>query len=470
MNNIFNHFISRSDDGDMKRTAYAGWFIESFPSSEFKGDERLFWEFMHYCVQLNVPIKRKYLDIWMSSELRKVLAKDNIRVVGCESLNMDEPVAFETAVQTTSAVLADDFTVLEKVPSALDDFKVEMSAYMTTKKSDRLTVALSDTYNKMSATNNSTEAANYALDTLNVINDLYNTDKLRDLDSTTDDVQKAKMKFVTDSGLPAIDTDSGGLFTKQLLGIEAQPGTGKTRFTIGTYCYRAVTKYKKNVLFVAQEQSIEEVKAMAIARHVFELFGIQISDSMIIRDTVPDELKPQVEAARIDLFDSGKYGKFHIVDEVLYVETFIDRLKTLDKLHGPFDVIAIDYMGLIDSIPAKYERTKTKNEIIPRSFELFKRYVRLSDKAGIAISQFNREGIAAGEADKKITTDMAQGGIAVYRNTDYNIAISMTEVMRAQQKRRFSQPKVRSSAGFGTFVADTRLGFCYFKQTANKEV
>ena len=65
---------------------------------------------------------------------------------------------------------------------------------------------------------------------------------------------------------------------------------------------------------------------------------------------------------------------------------------------------------------------------------------------------------------------MAQGGIAVYRNTDYNIAMSMTETMRLQQKRRFSQPKVRSSAGFPSFIVDTRLGFCYFKQVVQKDV
>ena len=51
-----------------------------------------------------------------------------------------------------------------------------------------------------------------------------------------------------------------------------------------------------------------------------------------------------------------------------------------------------------------------------------------------------------------------------------SLAISMTETMRLQQKRRFSQPKVRASAGFGSFIADTRLGFCYFKQVVQKSV
>ena len=177
-----------------------------------------------------------------------------------------------------------------------------------------------------------------------------------------------------------------------------------------------------------------------------------------------------VEAARYDLFESGKYGKIVCIESELYVENYLNKIRNWDKLKGPFDLIIIDYIGLMKSKPAQYQREKLKADIIATTFETFKGYIRTTRKAGIAISQFNREGIAAGNADKEITTEMAQGGITVYRNTDYNIAISMTETMRLQQKRRFSQPKVRASAGFGSFIADTRLGFCYFKQVVQKSV
>ena len=91
-------------------------------------------------------------------------------------------------------------------------------------------------------------------------------------------------------------------------------------------------------------------------------------------------------------------------------------------------------------------------------------------KCGIAVSQFNREGIAAGKGDKEITPEMAQGGLSVYQNTDNNIALSRTATMKAQQKLRVSQPKIRGTAGFGTAVIDTRLGFCYFYQTAQQKL
>lgn len=474
MDKIFAHFISRGDHEDAtRRLAYASWFVETIPLIEFDGDEKLFTEYLEYSVTLGVPIKLKYFDIWLSTELREVLHKLRVKVAGCENLNFEDPASFETLYRTTVDVMHDNFNVLEAMPSELDDFKVEIAAYFSKKRGERLTQALSGTFDMLNDTSSVDEAADYALDNINAIKEIYDTDKLEDLDANegrdlTNDLKT--MVKVSDSGLPAIDTDSGGLYTSQLLGIEAQPGTGKTRFALGTYCYRAATVYKKNVLFCTLEQKEEEIKAMLLACHVFRMFNIQISDKMIVTDNIPDEIRPQVEAAKFDLFESGKYGKLIVKELDLYVETFIVKMRTLDKLLGPFDLIAIDYMGLIESKPAQYQKEKTEYEIIKTAFKQFKKYLRHTNKAGIAISQFNRDGIQAGKNDKEITTEMAQGGIAVYRNTDYNIAISMTETMRLQQKRRFSQPKVRSSAGFHNFLADVRLGFCYFNQIAQKAV
>lgn len=472
MDKIFGHFICRSTDSKdeaSKRLAYASWFTEAVPSSEFTSDELLFWHYLKYSANLNATLKSKYFDIWLSTELREVLRTTNARVPGCEALNFEEPVAFETAVRVTKEVLTDDFNILETEVTDVEDFPIDVSAYFTTKRNERLTVALSDTYNKLNETDSSVVASEYALDAISIINEIYDSNKLTDLTESKDNPEKKSVK-ISDSGLPALDKDSEGLWGGQLLGIEAQPGTGKTRMAIGTYCYNAATKYHKNVLFASLEQPKEEIDAMFIARHVFQMFQVQLSDKMIVRNTVPAEFKEMVEAARIDLFESGKYGKIVILETELFVETYINRIRNLDKLKGPFDLICIDYIGLMKSKPAQYKKEKVKADIIAETFETFKAYVRKTRKAGIAISQFNRDGIAAGKADKEITTEMAQGGITVYRNTDYNIAISMTETMRLQQKRRISQPKVRASAGFGSFIVDTRLGFCYFKQVAQKEV
>lgn len=470
MDKIFTHFIARGDTVEAnRRLAYAAWFTEAVPLSEFEGDEKLFCEYIDYCCNLGVPINYKYLQVWLNTELRSILHKTNVRVLGCEALSFDDPVSFETAYRTTVNVMSDNFNVLETLESEISDFKVEVSAYFTRRRNERLTHALAETFDILNRTDSSTEAADYVLDTVNAINDIYDITKLDELDG--EDIEnRGKMIKVSDCGLPAIDTDSGGIYTSQLVGIEAQSGTGKTRFTLGTYVYRALTVYKKNVMFLALEQKVEEIEAMLVACHMFWMFNIQISDKMILTHTIPEELIPQYEAAKYDLFKSGKYGKFVCRELDLYVETFITKIRTLDKLHGPFDLVVIDYMGLLESKPADYKRELTEYEIIKTGYKQFKRYVRRTNKAGIAIAQFNREGIAAGKADKEITTEMAQGGIAVYRNTDYNIAISMTDTMRLQQKRRFSQPKVRSSAGFHNFIVDTRLGFLYFKQVVQKAV
>lgn len=474
MDKIFAHFISRGDQSDAKRRlAYAAWFVEAIPLIEFDGDDKLFAEYIDYSVSLGVPVKFKYFQTWMDTELREVLHKTRVKVPGCENLSFDDPVSFETCYRTTVDVMNDNFKILETVESDLDDFRMEVAAYFAEKRSSKLTQALAGTFDVLSNSGSTDDAADYALDTINAIKEVYDVDKLEDLETADEDTilqNKATMIKVSDSGLPAIDTDSGGLFTSQLLGVEAQPGTGKTRFALGTYCYRAVTVYKKNVLFLSLEQKEAEIHAMMVACHMFHMFNIQISDKMILTGNIPDEVYPQYEAAKFDLFSSGKYGKFIAKEADLYVETFIVKLRTLDKLQGPFDLICIDYMGLIESKPAQYQKEKTEYEIIKTAFKQFKKFLRHSNKAGIAISQFNREGIQAGKNDKEITTEMAQGGIAVYRNTDYNIAMSMTDTMRLQQKRRFSQPKVRSSAGFHNFLADVRLGFCYFKQIVQKAV
>ena len=468
MDKIFSHFLSRGDDKDARRLANASWFIEAIPIDEFESEEKLYWKFIEYCSKLNVPLKLKYFDVWLDTELRSVLRNTNVHVSGCEQLNYNEPLAFETAVSSSKKILRDNYLQLEVEVSDLDDFNVDMAAYFTNKKNDRLTESLTSIYHKLSDTNDADIASEYAADLVNNLNHIYDKRKLEDLGASHG---KTKMEFVTDCGIEPIDKDSGGLHTTQLFGIEAQPGTGKTRFTMGTYMYRAAVLYKKNVVFYSLEQTVDELEAMLIATHVFYMFGLQLNDKIIRKGTYPKEYAAQVEAARYDLFESGKYGKLVCLEDTFHVKTFVNRLRTIDKLKGPFDLVIIDYMGLIRGDgDGKGSRDMTLADRINDSYEFFKAYVRRSKKAGIAIGQFNATGIDAGEHDKNITPDMAQGGIAVYRHTDYNIAISRTDAMKLQQKCRFSLPKVRSSAGFERFIADTRLGFCYFKQAIQKQV
>lgn len=472
MHAVFRHFCAREEDDNLlnkKRLAYAAWLVDAIPNEDFEPEEQLFNKFVQFCSKLDVPIKRKYLDTWLSTELRRTLRQTNIQVTGCEGLHYDDAIAFETAVRTSTAVMQDTFDDLVAMPSDLEDFRVEISEYFNEQRSERLRVALTQAFDALQETSDASLAGDIAQGRFASINSVYSDEVLEDL------FYEAGSTGLTDiisrSGIPIIDKDSMCLARKQLFSIDAQPGTGKTRLAIGGYAYETLTHYKKNVGYFSLEQSVEELDAMLIARHIFTMFGKQIDSKLIHRNQVPDNLKAEVEAAKYDLFESGKYGKWYRVTTDMTVETFIDKIKNADRLHGPFDLIIIDHAGLISSQPLdRRSRVLEKYECIGESYKLFKRYVRRANKAGIFLLQFNDAGITAGEKDLPITPNMAEGGTQAYKHTDYNIAISMTETMKAQQKRRVRLPKVRDSAGFPPFIVDTRLAFCYWYMAAETKV
>lgn len=469
MNEIFSHFISKSPADDMRKVGYIMWFSDVFPDSEFDGEDLVMKHYCNYSSRLNVPMKYSYFNTFLSTELRRLLIETGVRVPGTDNLNYSEPASLESAYLVAKEYLQNEFRILESYEIDVDDFVVAADAYMTQKLSQRVVEELGKTYETLSQGENSRETVDYALDKFILLKDIYDKELLEELVDKPRHVG-GEFLFVCDTGIPVIDDDITALFTKQLFGIEAQPGTGKTRFTLGCWLYRAAVIYKKNVIYYQLEQSKTEAEAILVARHVFTLYNIQISDRMILTDDLPDDIRSKVAAAKIDLFESGKYGKIYLNRTDLYYETLVQTFKKDDKLHGPFDVIAIDYMGLIGQRPGKYSRERLQYEVIGGSFRKFKHYVEATMKSGIAVSQFNEKGIDAGKADKEITTNMAQGGIEVYRHTDQNLALSSTTVMKAQQKMRVSQPKIRGTSGFGSAVIDTRLAFSYFYQNAPQQI
>lgn len=474
MEKIYSHFISRDPKDDGKRVAYLTWFCHTFPEQEFRGEDRVMREYLSYSAKLSVPLKEKYLEVFAKTELRKFLIRTSTKVPGTETLDYTEPTSLETAVQICSGTLFEAYHELENINSDIGDFKVSADAFMSGRLNERLTEVLGKTFEIVSDTDNSMSAADYALQAIQLLNEIYDKEQLEELDDNY--TEDETISFVCDTGIPAIDNDITGIYETHLIGIEAQPGTGKTIFTLGVWVYRAITIYHKNVIFYTLEQSVAEMKAVLIARHVYALYNIQINADLIVKNIVPDEYKEHVASAKLDLFESGKYGKVIIEATTLYLENFIEKIKIADRLQGPFDMICIDYMGLIEQISSKdgyngkFIYRLEDYQIIGRAFKKFKRYVRKTRKCGIAISQFNDKGIEAGKADKEITPNMAQGGIEVYRNTDANLAISMTPAMKLQNKRRMSQPKVRHSAGFGTFIMDCRPGIGLFYQIVQNKI
>lgn len=470
MDEIFKYFIKRPDDVDSKkRVGFSYWFTANFPAKEFNQDERLFWEFMKFCSELNEPIDMHHLDVWISSDLRPLLKEINVKVPGCESLSFNDPISFETAVQTTAVVLKDDLTILSSLDANTDNFKVDMKAWIGKKADEKTIEALTNTYNIYASTESGVKERDYAMKALSEIAVIYDDTKLEDLGESVNSIaQEDGRRLITDTGIPAIDSSQGGLREGQMFGIQASTGAGKTRFVLGTYVYRALTMHRSNTLFLALEQDKIEVENMLLAHHIFKLFGIVIHTKLLNDNTVPEEYQAKVEAARLDLFHSGKYGKFYCKSTNLYIEDIAATIDSMDKLQGPFDFVVIDYMGLIKTrSPRMYGG---RYEWIADSYTDFKNYLRRTRKGGIAIGQFNSEGDEAGKADKPILTSHAQGGVGIYRSSDGDLALSYTPQMGAQNMRRVSQVKIRDGAPMPKFLVKTSLGICYFEQELRKDV
>lgn len=471
MHDIFSHFISRDTKDDGRRVGYILWFVDTFPSFEFKGEDFIMRLYCEYCARLGVPMKSQYFSVYLSTELRKILIETRVKLPGTDNLSYDEPTGLENAYQVATEYLQNEFSILESYSSDIQDFPVAADAYMSQRLSERTVEELGKAYEVLSSSDNSQATVDYALDRLILLRDIYSKEHIDQLeDVALREVGTTDFNFVTDTGIRIIDDDISGVYTTQLFSVEAQPGTGKTRFALGVMAYRTAVLYKKNVVYYQLEQTEAEAISMLVARHVFTLYNIQISSGMIQFNRVPPELQDKVTAARIDLFESGKYGKIKIINTDLYYETLEQVFRKDDKLFGPFDLVIVDYMGLIMQKPDKYRKEKLDYQVIAESYRKMKHYMRSTRKCGLAVSQLNREGIAAGKADKEITPEMAQGGIVVYKHTDQNLALTRTATMEAQQKMRVSQPKKRGTEGFGTTVIDTRLGFCYFYQNAPQEV
>lgn len=461
MHRIFSFFVGE----EPQRQAYMAWFVMHFPESEFRNEEALFVQYMKYSSKLNIPLKYDYFIVWMRLELRKILASTKIHITGTEKFNYDEATAFETALQTTQNALSSIFENLAQTESPLGAFPLVANEFLVDRQAERMIEVFQSGYETLSKLGKSIDAIAHVRESIELLSTIYDESMLDELEDCEADTESSAMEFVVDTGLPALDRSVGGLYRTELGSIEAGPGMGKTRFVLGVWVYRALTEYKRNVVFYALEQSVKEIRSMLIARHVLQLYGQVISSKMILTNTVPAELSAKVAAARLDLFESGKYGKLYIDATSLELETMLDKIRADDRLHGPFDMIVVDHMSLIES---NNSRLLSNDYIIVKyAYRRLKRFVRNRGKCALVVNQLSKEGITASNEDKDIIAGMAAGGMEVNRSTDFNFAISATQAMLAQNKRKLTNTKMRNAQVVPPIILGTHLACCYFRQEVN---
>lgn len=150
LHSIFSYFISRGDAADAKRLGYLSWFVLQFPADEFRREEAIFRDFMGYCNKLSVPLKQKYLEVYLSTELKKFLVESKVKIDGTENLSYDDPNSLETAIATTKDVMLSSYRQLEGTHIPFEDFPVDVDKFMKERLDERTTEILSRTYDLIS--------------------------------------------------------------------------------------------------------------------------------------------------------------------------------------------------------------------------------------------------------------------------------------------------------------------------------
>lgn len=485
MNTIFRHFIKRDTDSEKLiniRKGLSMWFINSFPQGEFTGIDGVFFAFTELSTEIGIPISERYMEIFIQTELKQLIYRLKLKVVGTEGLVFEDPISLEQATIITADILRAEFYNLQQESEEIEDFQVEILEFINTQRDERVLDILMRAHETATGVSSrrigsadAAEMINYESQT---VLDIYNKEKLSELGDIfpallkSEDGNKAdSFRFAFNTGIESIDNDTRGIFTSRLYGIEAPPGAGKTRFALGCWIYSAAVHYGLNCVYHTLEQKDVEMEAILISLHLFFLYNKVVPDSWILtRNTIKDEdIRRKIDIAEADLFKSGKYGKIKVKHKGLFLESFINVFKQEDKLEGGYDVFAVDYMSLIEQEPPKpgagYSRRYDDWKVIQQSYRKFKSYCLHNDKVGIAINQLNKEGTEKANAGKDTDENDAQGGMEVYRSTDYNIVIGGTSEMKAQNKRRLTNPKKRSSKGVGALILDCYIEIAYFFQS-----
>lgn len=456
------------EGGDPKASIYVDWFARMFKPKDFSGINRLLMCYIIYCSKLSIVAKRTYMEAYLKVDGKQDVKKHNIKIDSMASYDYKEISQLEEAyrvIQNIALTTYDDYVGLDLVEH---DFKVDMYDFMTKMRSELIADALMNTYPHLNDGSNISEVSADLRNELTNLDNIYDTNKIKDVDFMQEDSDEDdEMTFLAKTGLPCIDGDIGGIYTRLIYTITSQPKGGKTRLSFVHFAYPILVDAKKDVIIYELELTKAQVKNILIAYHITRLYGgrIKIPDSVMNKKKEMSAEQLQIyESAKIDLFESGKYGKLTVKDE-LVVEKYRDEVTSLAKASNNLGLIINDYMGLAESEPtSRWDARKEKYEIITTAYEITRKLVRKLDVAAVCINQYNDKGIDAAYAGKPIRSGYVQGGHIVTRHTDYDLHLTFTEEDYLAGVRNLSASAVRGAKGFSGVLLSTDLSVSIFRQ------
>lgn len=475
MKGIFKWFTLQDGGVSIVRLS---WFVEHFTVFEFHDVDRMLFAYLEYCAKLGIPAIKKYLDAFVRTEGRKVIRKYNIKLATMDNYNYNEPAALEEAfrvIRDTCYQAYDSYCEQELDEGA---FKVDMQMFFAEGRTNAIQRAMAEAFPKLSSGGDSVEIAADLQARLDTIQTLYDEDDLDELDFLTNADGKPKdkdrMEFLFNTGLPCFDGDTGGVHSKQVIAEVGPPGSGKSRLAFIHGAYSAMVDYGLDVRIDELELSKMEVENIMIAYHLIRLYNgqIKIPDKVMNRRNpdgspamTPEQLR-YYEAARMDLFESGKYGRCDIhAGKSLNVFGLMKRMYTYLRNNRKCRLWIIDYAGLAEyNSDEKYAGHKEEYEIIQDLYKISKKLANKADIAVWIVNQFTKEGNAANDAGKTIMPGHIQGGQIIDRHADYSLVMTMTPEQKLAKQRCLSSGKVRAATGFSNVEYMTDLSVSIFNQ------
>ena len=468
MKEIFKWFTLPEDNISLVQTA---WFVDNFELTDFIGVDQLLYAFLKYCAELDIVAYRHYLEAFLQTEGKNIIKEYGIRLVTMENFSYDEPASFEEAVRVIFQATMSAYDAYCSIDLVGHTFKVDMRMFMATQKTDRVQQCMAESFPKLSNGDDVDDLIVDMQDKLDNIQTKFNVERLQDLDFMSGGVELSKgvqqQRLLLTTGIPCIDGDIGGLYSKTVWSFTGSPGSGKTRFAIANIVYRAMVISKIDVLMDELELSEAEVRNMLIAHHIIHLYGgkIKIADADMNKGNLTAEQQRYYEAARIDLFESGKYGKLVIRTGDLVVETLEKTMYSYLRHNRNTQLWVIDYAGLAKSEPQKkFAKRLEEFEVIGELYKNAKKIAKVADIGVFIINQFNEKGGQASYMGKRILAGHVQGGQIIQRHADYDLALCMTEEQELARMRSLSTVKKRAAVGFQNKLLSVDLSVSMFRQ------
>lgn len=455
---FYHYFIEDND----RSKIYVSWFIKHFPAIEFETTELLLYAYLDYCNRLNIPAIEEYLNSFIRTELKNSIR--NFRIVPPNTTqvwDLQDMAHVENIYHILSSVILEVYqSMLSRECISHDDFKTLLYEFISNGISNRATKIFLESHNLF---NTSTDKRNTLEDTLakmNSLSSIYDLDCLDELDilvrNTSENGEKAEL--IANPDIPCIANDYG-MYSRALITGAGQPGYGKTRFFLSTYIYPALMS-GIDCRIDSLELATYEIKNILLSHHIAKKYKVKIPDAIINRDKLTDDQRRIVDVARVELFE-GNYGHLDVFEEDLYVTEAYNNMKSYLRTHPTCKVWLVDYIGLFRG-SRKFHMDKT--EIIDESLRVMKSIARKFRICSIGINQYNEKGNAAAEKGERIMVGMIQGGQAVQKHADYDIAMTAMPNQYLANMRFISTTKCRSAVGFQNVPLAVDMSISNFKQ------